>query len=243
MNERKTEDLVEHRLRKQRYYKPKCGIIVEKQRSDSPRVQKLLSNASKSGHGVGKPEFLIRSEAYPNFIIVVECKASSRKHVSTTRDKYTEYAVDGALLYASFLAKDFDVLAIGVSGQNEQTLEMSHFLHLRGNSEAVDWPDEKNILPFDDYYRAFIQSDVKFLQDYDALLGFSRSLNNELQAKKITEADRGFLISGILIALNNAALRKVTSFKRQPSNLQKFSCIRFAENLKTPIFLRTDSRI
>ena len=214
MNERKTEDLVEERLRKQGYYISQGRIAVEKQRSDAPRVQKLLENASKRGHGVGKPEFLIRSTANPNFIIVIECKANPQKHVSATRDKYADYAVDGVLLYASFLAKDFDVLAIAVSGQDKQTLQISHFWHLRGSQKAVDFVDENNILPFDDYYQAFIHSDAKFRQDYDVLVAFSRTLNNELQAKKITEADRGFLISGILIALNNAAFRQSYQLQR-----------------------------
>ena len=208
MNERKTEDLVEQRLREQGYYLPEGDIVVEKQRSDAPRLQKLLKTASKRGLGAGKPEFLIRSTEYPNFLIVVECKADPQKHESPTRNNYSDYAVDGVLLYASCLAKDFDVLAIAVSGQDQRTLRISHFWHLRGAAKAVDWSDEKNILPFDDYYHAFIHSDAKFRQDYDALVAFSRSLNNELQAKKITEAERGYLISGILIALNNAAFRQ-----------------------------------
>ena len=214
MNERKTEDLVEKRLRKLGYYMPQGRIIVEKQRSDAPRVQKLLKHASKRGHGVGQPEFLIRSRVDPNFIVVIECKADRRKHVSTTRNKYADYAVDGALLYASFLAKEFDVLAIAVSGQDEQALKISHFWHLRGSHKAVDFADEKDILSFDDYYQAFTHSDAKFRQDYDALVSFSRSLNNELQAKKITEAERGFLISGILIALGNVAFKESYQLQR-----------------------------
>ena len=221
INERKTEDLVERYLHKQGYYKLDSGITVEKQRSDTPRVQKLLENASKRGFGVGKPEFLIRSTTHPNFIIVIECKASLQKHVSSMRDKYADYAVDGVLLYASFLAKDFDVLAIGVSGQDKQTLTVSHFWNLCKSTKAVDWADEKSILSFNDYYQAFIQSDVKFRQDYDTLLAFSRSLNNELQAKKITEADRGFLISGILVALNDAAFKQSYPLQRNAKQLSK----------------------
>ena len=219
INERKTEDLVERRLRKHGYYKPSSGITVEKQSSDTPRVQKLLENASKRGSGVGKPEFLIRCTANPNFIIVIECKASSKKHASAMRNKYADYAVDGALLYASFLAKDFDVLAIAVSGQDEQTLMISHHWNLCGNKEVIDWADAKDILSFDDYYKAFVQSDVKFRQDYNELLAFSRSLNNELQAKKITESDRGFLISGILIALNNTTFKQIYQLQRTSKQL------------------------
>jgi len=54
-------------------------------------------------------------------------------------------------------------------------------------------------------FDGFINSDAKFRQDYNALIDFNRSLNNTLQAKKITEAERAFLISGILIALQDRA--------------------------------------
>ncbi len=166
MNERKTEDMVERRLRKHGYYRLRSGITIEKQHSDTPRIQKLLENASKHGQRAGKPEFLIRSASNPDFIIVIECKANPQKHVSATRDKYAEYAVDGVLLYASFLAKEFDVLAIAVSGQDEKTLRISHFFHLCGTHKAIDCPEAGDMVSCDDYHQAFIHSDAKFRQDY-----------------------------------------------------------------------------
>ena len=75
MNERKTEDLVDSRLRREGYYLPGSTLVVEKQKSDAPRIQKLLERASKHGAGVGKPEFLIHSTSQIDFIIVIECKA------------------------------------------------------------------------------------------------------------------------------------------------------------------------
>ncbi len=51
-------------------------------------------------------------------IIVVECKASVTQHESQNRKQYGSYAVDGVLLYASFLSKEYDVLAIAVSGDD-----------------------------------------------------------------------------------------------------------------------------
>ncbi|HEV7506489.1 MAG TPA: N-6 DNA methylase [Thermoanaerobaculia bacterium] len=207
MNERKTEDLVEARLRRCGYYLPNSGVVVEKQRSDTPRIQKLLENASKQGGGVGKPEFLIHSSSHPDFLIVIECKASPQRHASATRDHYSAYAVDGALLYASFLSKEFDVLAIAVSGQTEATYRISHFFHVRGTPKAVGFAGARDVLPIDEYYESFLHSEPKFRQDYDALLDYSRILNNTLQARKITEAQRGFLISGILIALQSKAFK------------------------------------
>lgn len=219
MNERKTEDMVERRLHRHGYYIPDCGITVEKQSSDTARINKLLEHASKSGSGAGKPEFIIRSQKYSDFIIIVECKASSQKHESETRTKYSEYAVDGALLYASFLSKEFDVLAVAVSGEDEASFRISHFLHLRGTNKAVNWDAAADVVSFDDYYQEFARSDVKFRQDYDALLDYSRILNNRLQARKITEAQRGFLISGILIALQNRAFKESYQAQRTAKQL------------------------
>lgn len=207
MNERKTEDLVEENLRENGYYNLESGVIVEKQKSDIIRINKLLKNASKRGKGAGKPEFIIHSTSHSNFLIVIECKADPRKHVSKTLDRYSEYAVDGVLLYAAYLSKDFDVMAIAVSGQTKAAMRISHYLHLKGTDKPVEFTEAREIVSIEEYYKAFINSDVKFRQDYDALLDYSRNLNNQLQAKKVTEAQRAFLISGILIALQSEAFR------------------------------------
>ncbi len=219
MNERKTEDLVEQSLRKNGYYISDSGVIVEKQKSDTPRIRKLLENASKRGEGAGKPEFLIHSKSHSNFLIVIECKADPQKHVSTTIDKYSEYAVDGVLLYASYLSKEFDVLAIAVSGESKAALRISHYFHLRRTDKPVEYREARGIVSLEEYYEAFINSDVKFRQDYASLLDYSRNLNNQLQAKKVTEAQRAFLISGILIALQSEAFRQSFIVQRTAKQL------------------------
>lgn len=208
MNERKTEDLVEARLRNCGYYDSSNRVVVEKQQSDSPRVQKLLAGASKSGQGGGKPEFIIQSEVISDFVIVIECKADSTKHESSARTRPRDFAVDGVLLYASYLSKEYDVLAIAVSGQEEASLRISHHLHFKGATSSSDWEIVSDIVSFDDYYQAFLTSEVKFQQDYQNLLKYSRTLNSTLKSEKITESHRGLLISGILIALKNRAFRQ-----------------------------------
>ncbi len=123
----------------------------------------------------------------------------------TQKRKYREYAVDGVLLYASFLSKEFDVLAIAVNGQDESSFRISHHLHLQKTPKPVEWDVSPDIVSFDEYYKAFTTSDVKFRQDYHTLLNYSRNLNKDLKKNKIPESQRGFLISGILIALKNEA--------------------------------------
>lgn len=215
MNERKTEDMVEYRLRNHDYYAPGNKIVVEKQQSDSARINKLLANASKSGSGAGKPEFIIHSSEVSDFIIVVECKADPTKHESDTKTKYNEYAVDGVLLYASFLSKEFDVLAIAVSGQDEASFRISHHLHLRKTENPLEWNVSHDIVSFDEYYDAFTTSDIKFRQDYQVLLKYSQKLSGYLKKNKIMESERALLISGILIALKNKAFRQ--SYRSHPT--------------------------
>lgn len=212
VNERLTEDLIEQRLRNHGYFADGARIAVEKQTSQSIRIDKLLANASKSGGGVGRPEFIISSTERSDFLIVIECKASPLKHESSDHSHYAEYAVDGALLYASFLSKEYDVLAISASGQTDAELRISHHLHLRCTRKSVVWDIPATIVSFGEYFDEFIKSDVKFRQDYESLLDYSRTLNNTLQAKKITEAERGYLISGVLIALQNQAF--LQSYKK-----------------------------
>ncbi|MCX5673251.1 MAG: N-6 DNA methylase [Planctomycetota bacterium] len=208
-NERKTEALVRKRLERLGYFKD-SHLIFEEQKSENPRIAKLLKNASKKGNGPGYPEFIISSRDVSSFLIVIECKAETAKHVSPNRDKYAEYAVDGVLLYASFLSKEFDVLAIAVSGDTEAALRISCHLHLHGARAAVDAKDSE-IRSFPDSLKLVMKSEAKFHQDYDALLTYSRNLNEQLQAKKIRETQRSMLICGILVALGNDAFKK--SFK------------------------------
>lgn len=110
-NERETERLV--RAHFSAYAEE---VTVEEQQSQSQRIAKLLRGTSKSGAGQGRPDFIVQFAAEPELLAVVECKAQTGKHESADRDAPAEYAVDGALYYASHLSRGFDVLAIAVSG-------------------------------------------------------------------------------------------------------------------------------
>ncbi|MCG2827146.1 MAG: N-6 DNA methylase [Thermoplasmatales archaeon] len=214
-NERITEDIVRKHFNS---YPNEC--IIEEQKSSNPKIDKLLKYASKKGGGKGLPEFIISLKNNPDFIIVVECKANIAKHQSSTLDKYDEYAVDGALLYASFLSKEYDVLAIGVSGQNVKELKVSHYLYLKGEKKAVPIFGNK-LLDIESYINGYLKSPEKFRQDYNTLLDFSRKLNVELHHHKIPEKDRALLISSILIALDDKAFRKAYKYK-EPEELTNF---------------------
>ncbi len=111
-------------------------LKIEEQSSVIPKINKLLKHASKAGTGRGKPEFIITIDDERDLLIVVECKADALKHESKSRDAYADYAVDGALLYSSFLSKEYDVLALAVSGVKKDRIRVSYFIQRKGNDIA-----------------------------------------------------------------------------------------------------------
>jgi len=213
MNERKTEIIT-----REYFSKFLDSIYIEEQRSDNPKIDKLLKSASKKGGGKGYPEFIISYKTNPDLLIVIECKADVTKHESKDRDKYSEFAVDGALLYASYLSKGFDVLAIAVSGETKQSLKVSHFLHLRDEKKATPIFGDK-FLSVDDYLNGYLKSPEKFRQDYNSLLDFTKQLNEKLHTYKILESQRSLLISSILIALENTAFKRSYASHKKAENL------------------------
>ena len=110
------------------------------------------------------------------------------------------------MLYASFLAKEFDVLAIGISGEEDNRLRINHYLQLKEDKVAYPIFDDK-ILTIDEYFEGIKQSNYKFNQDYAKLIAYTKTLNETLHAKKIKESQRALLISGILIALKDHAFK------------------------------------
>jgi len=116
-NERITEDMVDDMLRSLGYYDDPEHVFVEKQQSRVVAIRTALARASKTGKGgIGYPEFIITEVATPDIVLIVECKASTRQHVSKDMNRPVDYAVDGALHYARALSPHFTVIALAVSG-------------------------------------------------------------------------------------------------------------------------------
>ncbi|TAE68071.1 MAG: methyltransferase [Bacteroidetes bacterium] len=206
-------------------------IHIEEQASDNIKIDKLLKNASKKGTGKGRPEFLITYNKNADLLIVIECKAEITKHESPNRDKYADFAVDGVLLYASYLSKDFDVLAIAVSGETKQQLKISHFLHLKNERKATEIFGDK-LLSAQDYLDGYLKSPEKFRQDYNILLEFTKKLNEKLHTYKILESQRSLLISCILIALEDDAFKISYTKKTTPKSLADFLTKTVSEKLE-----------
>lgn len=168
----------------------------------------------------------------PDFLIVVECKSSINKHKSSTSQEVKDYAVDGALHYAKSLSQNYNVLAIGFSGQNENEYNLNMYLHAKGEIEAQEFQNKENklvsdnlkngnFLSFDDIVEIASFDRAIYNNRHQNLINFSSELHNFMRDyAKLTEAEKPLLVSGTLLALYNEAFN--TSFdKYTPEDLQK----------------------
>jgi type I restriction enzyme M protein len=212
MSERKTEKLIRDQFTALGY--DIDGVILEEQKSDNPEINKLLKGASKTGKGgKGAPEFIISATAYPDLLVVVECKADIKCHDSPGLDQPVDFAVDGAIHYARHLAKRYNVVAIGASGQTKKELKVSAYLVSKGASEA------KPLLTSSDQPLTGLEA-LSTLHDYASrdpgvekqrvldLMSFARDLHNFMRDyAKLAESEKPLVISGILIALQDESFR------------------------------------
>lgn len=212
LNERITENIVRDLLREKGYYSDD-NIVIEEQKSLNPRINKLLKNASKVGNGIGKPEFIVSFKSNPNDLIVIECKASISYHESKDRTNYRDYAVDGVLLYASYLNKEFNVTAIAVSGTNDRDKKISTFLWLKEHYTYKDIQD-KIFLKSSEIDNIIKEQSKPFAEE--ELTARAIDYNSFLHNYSIPEVERCTLISAILIALQNKPF--LSSYKYHDSN-------------------------
>lgn len=197
-NERITENIVREHFKND----PLFDVIkFEEQKSKSNRIIEILKAASKSGKGGGKPEFLITFPSQNiNYIIVIECKSSPTEHKSKNLDKPKSFAVDGVLHYAKVLSNEFTVIAIAVSGENNNELLVSNYKWEKGAKNYEIIPDEK-ILSISDYLKLFNnESFSENLRNID-IVQKAIHLNEEFHSYSITENGRCTIVSAILLSL------------------------------------------
>lgn len=204
-NERITEDIVRNHFKNDPLYK---SVKFEEQKSYNKRVIDLLQSASKSGKGVGKPEFIISFPAGNiDYLLVIECKASVANHRSKKLDSLKDFAVDGVLHYAKVLSKEFDVVAIAVSGQTEQELLVSQFIWRKGDTKYIENKEDKKLLSINNYIKLFDNEQfADNLRNVD-IIQKAIYLNEEYQAYSITETTRCTMVSAILLSLLDSPFR------------------------------------
>ena len=203
-NERITEDFVRNHFKSDPLF---AMIKIDEQKSHSKKVIELLKNASKSGTGIGKPEFLISFPSQnSNYLIVVECKYHLGDHISPHPiSDPNQYAVDGVLHYAKFLSTEYDIIAIAVSGTPEN-YRISNFLRKQGQQDYEDKKTEE-LLPINSYIKLFANETFSENLKHIDIIQKAVHLNDEFQSCSVSEYMRCTIVSAILLALLN------TSFK------------------------------
>lgn len=218
VNEAKTEILVRKILEKHKEdfeNDEKNFVIIEEKKSDNPIIDKLLKTASKRGGGCGMPEFIL---SFPNndLLIVIECKGDIRKHKSKNLDKYADYSVNGALLYSSYLSKEFNVISIGASGETQQEIILDNFIQIKGEKTARDLKINK-IYDFESYFDLLKKDAVKEKFDFVRLMEYSPKLNQKLRDDfEFEENHRPLIVSGILLALEDEGFLSAYPTKQKP---------------------------
>jgi len=243
-NERKTENVVREELRRLGFYDPAADIQVEEQKSNIDAVKKLLKAGSKSGGGgAGAPEFIVSALSSPDFLLVVECKADVKDHASgqvgrllagqaieedddAKAKRVQRFAADGALHYARSLSREFNLIAVAVSGETKTSAVISTYLWPKGSVRPKELHAKggavvRGFIPWSDYIEnATFDPAVQKLR-FDELMSFAADLHEFMRDHaKLTESEKPLLVSGTLIALKNKAF--AASFGlHTPLQLQK----------------------
>lgn len=132
---------------------------------------------------------------------MIECKAKNTQHESKDRKQYKDYAVDGVLLYASYLKDGFNTTAIALSGDNDKDKKISSFLWLKEHYTFKSIQDTIFLNPIE-VSNIIIQKQSKPF-DEEALIKKAIEYNELLHNYSIPEVERCTLISAVLIALQN----------------------------------------
>lgn len=173
--------------------------------------------------GRGTPDFTITKDG-SNTIVVIECKADVRHHsVHADVNDYklsgygspndTEnYAINGALWYATFLNDRYDVVAIGVSGQNSEECRVTSFVLPQGGSigdiEVLEDGCLNGCLTSISKYEKDIDIALRrFAETEDAvkreLRRYTLSCANFLRSNGIEDNSKAGFVSAIILGLTN----------------------------------------
>lgn len=178
--------------------------------SSNVKINDVLSKASKKKTGgKGFPEYLIYDKK-EDLVIVIENKKDINKHFhENTEDRVTEYAVNGALWYASFLKEEFNVIAIGISGNSVEQLKIDSYAW-RKQVETFTNLNLHEIVEIKKY-RDVINKSIKTSKSKNSLIELNDKANevNEFLRNYlgVIEHERLYVVGSILFALEDPVFK------------------------------------
>lgn len=203
------------------------GIIWYKEDSYN-KYDKYLAEAfscaskSLSGKTKGTPDFTIRCDS-EDLIVVIECKEDISNHQTVDnlddyknglggKEDIKRYCINGALHYASYINKNNDVIALAISGTDENNMRVTSFVLPKGGSicdiKLLEDGDIFNtVMPIFAYVKIVNEKlgrhQEESKQIFDELSAYAISCAKFLRANGISAKDRAGFISAIVLALTN----------------------------------------
>lgn len=172
------------------------------------------------GKGMGKPEFVMTFDKDRNTVLVVECKASVKKHASPDFGQPDGYAVDGALYYAKFIKDHFNVIAVAVSGTSADNYKASAYYWNKGLDKPLELTKARDVLYTPENYLRMVKGEkVSKKTSIDEIRKLALTMHDSLRALKMSERAKPVFIAGILIALKDEA------FADEYHNATKFTSL------------------
>ena len=168
-------------------------------------IECAINDYGIKGCGKAKPEYVITFDDTPDTIVVIECKNSTSRHASIDLNHPKDYACDGVLYYAKYLKDGFNVIAVAVSGTNENDLKVDTYEWNKGRPSFQSVPKGKDvILEIENYIRLYKGEKIQKKFSLEEIRATALEMHNTLREVKVTEKQKPIFIAGILIALNDS---------------------------------------
>ena len=194
------------------------------QGSNIKEINDALQTASKRGTGkVGFPEYV---GVVKDFLIVIEDKADTTKHlklndkeiISEDTSSICDYAINGALFYGKHLSKNTNykkIIALGISGNEKSHKITPLYINERGDYTILE--DLETLISFsenniDEYYvKEILKEDTDVEKETAEILKEASILHEDLRNYgNIEEKNKPLIVSGILLALREIDSKNFT---------------------------------
>lgn len=238
-NEQFTEELIRNEMKINLGMNPFGYVFPQGDVNNNDKIMKALltaggkpaycslSDFSINGVGKAKPEYIITFNKDRNTIIVIECKKSVKTHCSENMDRPRKYAVDGALYYAKYLKKYYNVIAVGISGTKKDNYKSNAYYWVKNSATFMDLNAKDIILEPENYIKLVKGEELIKNYSIDEIRETAIDMHNYLREIKMSEKHKPLFIAGILIALSDS------DFMNNYPNLTSFFSI--VTNLKNAI--------
>lgn len=178
------------------------------------------SAKTKTKTNFGKPDFHV--EKY-NIPVIIEDKLGIKNHIALNKEKIKmdeksvkNYAVNGAVYYAKNMIaskKYNEVIAIGISGDNDENIKISIYYVFSVSSEPKEMKDYNNLNflenknTFDLFYKEATVTETEkhkiLIKSREDILKHAKVLNKLMNNHNIGVDQRVVYVSGMLLAMQD----------------------------------------